>query len=100
MITKEMVIEGYQKGLIELITSPNSDGTACQIGDNWFYFGGITAEEYDDVENYKNSLSEEVIIQDIWEVLNDFQTNGFEEFEEEALYYEYFLNEHGIGLAK
>ena len=38
-----MVIEGYGKGLIKLINSPNGDGIVCRIGDNWFYFGGETA---------------------------------------------------------
>ena len=43
MITKNMVVKGYGKGLIKLINSPNGDGIVCSIGDNWFYFGGETA---------------------------------------------------------
>lgn len=86
VITKNMVIEGYNQGLIKLILSPNGDGIACQIGDNWFYFGGITAEEYDNVAEYKEIMLTSDIITEIYDVLCEFKT----EFEDEYLYYYYY----------
>ena len=94
MITKNMVKEGYKKGIIKLIPSPNYDGIVCKIGDYWFYFGGITAEEYDDVDEYKSVVLESDIVNDIYEVLNDFFCYG--DFIDEYVYYEYYLKEHGI----
>ena len=90
VITKNMVIEGYNQGLIRLISSPNGDGIACQIGDNWFYFGGITAEEYDNVAEYKEVMLTSDIVTEIYDVLCDFKT----EFEDEYLYYYYYLKEN------
>ena len=89
-ITKNMVIEGYNQGLIRLISSPNGDGIACQIGDNWFYFGGITAEEYDNVAEYKEIMLTSDIVTEIYDVLCEFKT----EFEDEYLYYYYYLMEN------
>lgn len=91
MITLDMVKWGFNSGLINLILSPNGDGIACSIGDNWFYFGGHTAEEYNDVESYKWDVCAEDIINEIYEVLEDFSNDiGFED---EYLYYEYYLRE-------
>lgn len=92
MITYDMVNAGYEEGLIKLIESPNGDGIVCKIGDNWFYFGGQTAEEYKDVESYKNDIPKEDIIKEIYEVLNELST----ELEDEYLYYEGFLRANGI----
>ena len=92
MITKDMIQNGYAKGLIKLIKSPNDDGIACSIGDNWFYFGGFTAAEYDVVEEYIQAIPKETIIQEIFETLQEFRI----EFEDEYLYYEYYLKENGI----
>lgn len=90
MITLAMVQAGYKEGHIRLIVSPNGDGIACQIGDNWFYFGGQTAEEYKDVDSYKNDIPKEDIIKEIHEVLEDFST----ELEDEYIYYDYYLRTH------
>lgn len=95
MITKNMVIEGYNKGLIELIKSPNGDGIVCQIGDYWFYFGGETASMYDDIEEYKSVTLTSCIVNDIYETLEEFFNTGGE-FEDEYLYYECYLRENGI----
>ena len=95
MITKNMVVEGYNKGLINLIKSPNGDGIVCSIGDNWFYFGGETASIYDDVEEYKSVTLTSDNINSIYETLEEFFNTG-DEFEEEYLYYECFLRENGV----
>lgn len=95
-ITKEMIQKGYNQKLINLISSPHNDGIVCQIGDNWFYFGGQTAEEYDNVENYKNDIPLSDIINEIYIVLKDFKT----EFEDEYLYYYAYLKENLITSSK
>ena len=92
MITFDMVKSGYNSGLIKLIVSPHNDGIVCSIGDNWFYFGGQTAEEYKDVEKYKKDIPKDDIIKSIFEVLEEFQI----EFEDEYHYYEYYLRENGV----
>lgn len=95
MITKNMIKKGYNKGIIKLIISPNGDGIACEIGDNWFYFGGLTAEECPTVEKFKMEVDTKTIIDEIYSVLNDFKDSG-EELKDEYLYYEYYLKEKGI----
>lgn len=90
IITKDMIIRGYNQLLINLILSPHDDGIACQIGDNWFYFGGSTAEAFDDVCKYKEEINEADIITEIYDVLCEFKT----EFADEYLYYYYYLMEN------
>lgn len=90
IITKNMVIEGYNQGLIKLILSPNGDGITCQIGDNWFYFGGITAEDYNDIEAYKKAIPALDIVKEIYITLKEFE----EIYEDEYLYYYYYLKEN------
>lgn len=92
-ITPGIVYTAYQAGIIKLIMSPNGDGVACGIGDNWFYFGGLTAESYKSTAAYKRDIPEESIILDIYKVLNGFRT-GNEEFQEEYLYYQEYLKEN------
>lgn len=94
MITFDMVKAGYEAGLIKLIDGSTvlGDGVVCSIGDNWFCFGGQIAEEYEDAQKYKEDIPENDIVRDIYNTLKEFRT----EFEDEYLYYEYFLLEHGI----
>ena len=95
MITRKMIFDGYYKGLIRLIESPHNDGVVCQIGDNWFYFGGLTAEACETVEKYKSSVDTKTILDEIYSVLNDFKDSG-EEYQDEYSYYELYLKEKGI----
>lgn len=47
-ITKEEIKNGLRKGFVKLVTDPNMEsGTVCQIGDNWFYFGGTDSRRHD-----------------------------------------------------
>ena len=94
MITKKMIAVGYKAGIVELCESPNDDGVVCKIGEIWFYFGGSTAEECT-VDEYKKFVPEEDIVNEIFDVLDDFQRSG-EEFIDEYHYYEYYLKEHGF----
>lgn len=93
-ITKKMIREGYNNGVIKLITNEDADGVVCQIGDNWFYFGGIEAENYTDVKQYTKDMSKNEIIKDIYEVLQEFK--NLEDFYDEYLYYYFILVENGI----
>lgn len=91
-ISLDMVVAGYNAGVIKLMESPNGDGVVCGIGDNWFYFGGHTAEEYKTVKEFQSDIPTDTIIQEIYETLNVFSTD----FEDEYLYYSLYLRESGI----
>lgn len=92
MITLEMLKKGYEQGVVRLIDSPNGDGVVCGIGDNWFYFGGFRTEGVS-VEEYCKDIPFEEILDEIFNVLEDFRKEG-DVFEDEYLYYEAFLNEN------
>lgn len=92
MISKDMITKGYDRGVVKLEKSPNNDGIVCRIGDDWFYFGGLTAEEYEDVEKFKTDIPRTTIVEEIFEVLNDFRFQS-EEFIDEYKYYEAVLRE-------
>lgn len=91
MITHQMIVDGYRKGIVKLVDSPNGDGTVCQIGDNWFYFGGEAAEGVSP-EQYRNDVPEDGIIDEIYFTLKYFHEDGGE-YLDEYMYYEFFLNE-------
>lgn len=95
MITRKMIFDGCYKGFVRLIESPHGDGVVCQIGDVWFYFGGLTAEECSTVEEYKMQVDTKTFLDEIYSVLNNFKDSG-EELKDEYLYYEYYLKEKGI----
>ena len=88
MITKELLKESYNAGIVKLVEDPNGHGTVCRIGQYWFYFGGLTAEE-NSPEAYIRDVPEEDILREIWETLNEFA----QDFPTEYQYYESFLNE-------
>lgn len=92
MISKEYLRQAYRKGLVKITDSPNGDGAVCAIGNNWFYFGGLTAEE-NTAASYVKVVPEEDIVKEIYDVLDDFRTNGCEEQSDEYAYYEAYLNE-------
>lgn len=93
MITKEILTRGYKDGVVKLEESPNEDGVVCRIGEYWFYFGGSEAEECMTVEEYNASIPTETIIDEIYQVLDDF-ANCCEIYGDEYNYYEAYLNEH------
>lgn len=50
-ITLQMIADGIQDDKVTFITDPNmGSGTVCKIGDLWFYFGGLEAEEQNPAE--------------------------------------------------
>lgn len=94
MITKNMIHMGYTQGVVQLVISPNDDGVVCQIGNDWFYFGGHTADEYDSVEAYKHDIPTETIIDEIYSIIDEFGREP--EFKDEYDYYEAYLRENVV----
>ena len=45
MTFKEMVFKGLCDGTVKIISNPNDDCIACQIGEFWFYFIGSEDED-------------------------------------------------------
>ena len=92
MITEDMVREGIRNGSVRFVKDPNMEhGTVCQIGDNWFYFGCLKAEELDHDE-YVKAMPEADVVGLICNTLDEFRKSG-ETFEDEYAYYEAYLNE-------
>ncbi len=61
-ITKEILRNGYEKGIVKFITDPNMEaGTVCSIGEYWFYFSGTDAEEKNPEEFLAGADMEEVL---------------------------------------
>ncbi len=93
MITKKMIAQGLMAEVIRLdIDSNMKFGIVARIGENWFYFGGMTAEEYDDVDQYRQDIPFGTIVDEIYDVLHEWQTGTHEEFVDEAAYYESVLS--------
>lgn len=94
MITKEMLKKGYEKGIVRLVKCPNEDDeVVCQIGENWFYFGGFSAEG-ETPENYVKNVPLDDIISEIFDAIDDFKNQP--ETQDEYNYYLVVLNESGI----
>lgn len=92
MITKEMVRDGIRNGSVRFVTDPNMEaGTVCQIGEHWIYFGGETAEGMQP-EDYLHAVPMEDIVNEVFDVLEDFRRSS-ETFGDEYAYYEAFLIE-------
>lgn len=93
MITKKMIAQGLMADVIRLdIDSNMKSGIVARIGENWFYFGGMTAEEYDDVDQYRQDIPFGTIVDEIYDVLHEWQTGTHKEFVDEAAYYESVLS--------
>ena len=83
MITKEMIKNGIEQGVVRFVVDPNMEhGTVCAIGEIWFYFGGLTAEEENPDEYIKNVPIED-IVREIYETLKELRR----ECPDEYMYY-------------
>lgn len=89
MITRELLEKGYDLGAVRLISSPHGDGTVCQIGGYWFYFGGQTAEEMEP-EEYRRNVPKADIMDEILVALEGIRDDLSED---EYNYYECVLLE-------
>lgn len=91
MITKEMITSGIENQIIKFDIDPNiGHGTVCKIGNYWFYFGGLTAEEMDS-EEYMQNVPIEDVADEIFVTLQDFAKD--ECFKDEYDYYESVLSQ-------
>ena len=91
MITKELIIQGINEGLVRFILDPNlNTGTVCQIGENWFYFGGIDAESEMPDDFLKHSDKRE-IVNLIYDTLEEFRMY---ENQDEYAYYDAYLHSY------
>lgn len=94
MIEKKQIAQGLMCGIIRLDIDPNmNSGIVARIGENWFYFGGSTAEEYSNVDEYKADIPFDTVVEEIYSVLHEWQELDLEEFRDEAAYYEALLSE-------
>ena len=84
-----MISQGLKEGCVNLIVDPNmQSGTVCKIGEYWFYFGGLTAEELEPDE-YEKEIPHEDLVDNIADVLEAFR----EDYADEYNYYEAYLQE-------
>ncbi len=89
MITRKLIKDGIKTKLSQFVVDPNMEsGTVCQIGDSWFYFGGLTAEELNP-EEYTSCIPEDDFVSDIFDTLDYFCK--VEELKDEYEYYEAVL---------
>lgn len=94
MITEDMVREGIRNGSVRFVRDPNMDhGTVCQIGDNWFYFGRLKAEELDPDE-YITEMPEDDVAALVFDALEQIRNDGA--FDDEYAYYEAYLTERRV----
>ena len=94
MISKKQIAQGLMSGVIQLAVNPMmKNGIVSRIGEHWFFFGGITAEGYSNVDAYKMDIPFDTIVDEIYDVLHEWQTGDQEEFRDEAAYYEAVLAE-------
>lgn len=90
-ITKDIIRQGLSSGYIKLINCPQSTAeTVCQINNNWFYFGGQTAEGLLP-EDYKKVVPFESIVDEIYNTLEAFRQSDWDEYKEEYAMYESYL---------
>lgn len=96
MITKEMVLKGFDEGVVELVSDPNMEsGTVCRIGELWFYFGGEEAEEMEPTEYFARVPKDDIASEIVSSLENLQLLTGSVEY----AYYEAILQEAiGMGL--
>lgn len=93
IIDKNDIAQGIRNGIIELVKSPHGDGTVCSIGDHWFYFGGQTAKEYGDPEQYMKDMRFRTVVNEIFSALEGIKGKDEKTIPDEWWYYRFYLNE-------
>lgn len=74
MITKEMIMKGFENGIISIENySDCCDNICCCIGGNSFYFVGMEDENLS-AEEYLESYSIAEIINMLYEILKDVES--------------------------
>ena len=90
MTFKEMIFNGLSDGTVKIISSPNDDCIACQIGEHWFNFIGSEDGDLTPNEVYKSYTKEE-LTDLIYSALQDIEQNEW--FLDKVLYCKTFLEE-------
>ena len=85
-ITKKMIEDGINQNIVKPVLDEGE--LICKIGDGWFYFGGSEFENTDPSE-----IPFDILVNEIMFVLNGFYED-WDDYEDEYLYYMYYLNEH------
>ena len=94
MITEDMVREGIRNGSVRFVKDSNMEhGTVCQIGEDWFYFGCLKAEELDPDE-YITEMPEDDVAALVFDALEQIRNDGA--FDDEYAYYEAYLTERRV----
>jgi hypothetical protein len=91
-ITKSMIKNGYDKGIVCLVSVPDDGCLACQIGGYWFYFAKME-DEHMAPNEYKTKYTKDAIIDNILSTLYSFEYDDV--FEDEYWYYYFYLKEYG-----
>ena len=91
MKLKDMIFKGLYDGTVAIISNPNDDYIACQIGDNWFYFIGSEYEDLTPDEVYE-SFTKEDLTNMIYNTLESFKND--DDFIDEFDYYQSILEEN------
>ena len=87
-ITIDDLKRGFMLGFVRIGSCDLAcSETVCWIGGNWFYFGGLDAEEEEPFEYVTNHDFNEML-RDISDVLKSFHETEPDEW----LYYRYILN--------
>lgn len=95
MITKKQIAQGLMADVIRLDIDPNmKSGIVARIGEDWIFFGGKTAEEYNDVDLYRQDIPFGTIVDEIYDVLHEWQAGeAYNTFRIEDDYFEAVLKE-------
>lgn len=91
MTLKEMILKGLCDGTVKIISNPNDNCIACQIGEFWFCFIGSEDEHLTPDAVYE-SYTKEQLTEMIYSTLQDMEKNEFDE----VGYYKSFLEEKYI----
>ena len=85
MITKELIKKAFQNNVARIVKAPDEEDAVCQIGEYWFSFD----INDNSPEEYMKSHTMEEIINIVFDTLEDFREDGWDEYD----YYEAVLNE-------
>ena len=97
MIRYGDLLAGFDNGIVKFILEPGQRyGTVCNIGDNWFYFGGQEAEVSTPGE-YIASVGARFALERVYDALNSVGSIASMDKADpdEYAYYEAVLEEAG-----
>ena len=95
MITLEMIHNGYNKGIVQILDAKDytiDDCPICKIGDYWFYFAGSEGDGMS-AREYVEAVGIDDVCNEIFIPLLSFME--VDEFVDEYKYYEAVLIEGG-----